>query len=97
MKLCRFLVVLKQKASHLAGVLGVPFTTTISKLSSDADVYVLAVSDDAITEMAANLFPVGDRLIVHTSGSTPMDVLAPFFNQLWSSVSAADVITAKRG
>jgi len=66
------------KASHLAGLLGVPFTTTKLQLSRDADVYILAVTDDAITNMAANLFPIGDRLIVHTAGSTPMDVLAPF-------------------
>jgi predicted short-subunit dehydrogenase-like oxidoreductase (DUF2520 family) len=66
------------KASHLAGLLGAPFTTSKSQLSRDADVYILAVSDDAITEMAANLFPGGDRLIIHTAGSTPMDVLAPF-------------------
>jgi len=66
------------KVSHLGGQLGAPFATTKSQLLRDADVYILAVSDDAISEMAANLFPFGDRLIVHTAGSTPMDVLAPF-------------------
>lgn len=66
------------KASHLSGVLGVPFATTKSQLLRDTDVCILAVSDDAISEMAASLFPAGDRLIVHTAGSTPMDVLAPF-------------------
>ena len=68
----------EMKASHLAGQIGSPFATMKSQLSQDADVYILAVSDDAITEMAANIFPAGDRLIVHTAGSTPMDVLAPF-------------------
>ena len=35
---------------------------------TDADIYVLAVSDDAISKLSANL-PFNNRLVVHTSGS----------------------------
>jgi predicted short-subunit dehydrogenase-like oxidoreductase (DUF2520 family) len=66
------------KASSLSTLLGCKFTTKTKEITTDADIYILAVSDDAITEMAATLFPVHDRLILHTAGSTPMDVLAPF-------------------
>lgn len=34
----------------------------------DADVYVLAISDDAVAEVSSQL-PFSDRLVVHTSGS----------------------------
>ncbi len=36
-----------------------------------ADVYILAISDDAI-EKVTNTLPFKDRLVVHTSGSVPM-------------------------
>nr|WP_322625264.1 F420-dependent NADP oxidoreductase [uncultured Flavobacterium sp.] len=39
-----------------------------------ADVYIISVSDNAIADVAATL-PFNDRLVVHTSGSTGMEVL----------------------
>ncbi len=39
-----------------------------------ADLYILAVSDDAIGSVC-NTLPFSDALIVHTSGSVPMDVI----------------------
>ncbi len=39
-----------------------------------ADVYILAISDDAITEVSSNL-PFQNRLVVHTSGSAPMTAI----------------------
>lgn len=41
---------------------------------TEADVYIIAVSDDAIAEVAAQL-PFNDRLVVHTSGSSDISVL----------------------
>jgi predicted short-subunit dehydrogenase-like oxidoreductase (DUF2520 family) len=40
----------------------------------EADLYIIAVSDDAIASVAANL-PFKNRLVVHTSGSFPLDGL----------------------
>lgn len=40
-----------------------------------ADIYIIAVSDDAIAEVSAQL-PFQNRLVVHTSGSTPMESLS---------------------
>ncbi|GAA3508420.1 DUF2520 domain-containing protein [Aquimarina addita] len=37
----------------------------------EADIYIIAVSDDAISEVSDNL-PFTNKLIVHTSGSVPM-------------------------
>jgi predicted short-subunit dehydrogenase-like oxidoreductase (DUF2520 family) len=40
----------------------------------EADVYIIAVSDDAISEVSSQL-PFKNRLVVHTSGSISMDSL----------------------
>mgnify|MGYP003671189277 CR=1 FL=1 len=45
----------------------VNITDDLSKLK-DADVYILAVSDDAISELSSQL-PFNGKLVVHTSGS----------------------------
>jgi len=44
------------------------------KALSEADIYVIAVSDSAIAEVSSNL-TFENRLVVHTSGSLPMDEL----------------------
>lgn len=64
-------------AADLARLLGCPFTTSQKEIISDADLYLLAVSDDAIPGLLSGI-PVGDRLVVHTAGSVSMEVLAPF-------------------
>ncbi|GAA4278036.1 Rossmann-like and DUF2520 domain-containing protein [Aquimarina mytili] len=48
-------------------------TNTLTELV-DADIYILAISDDAIEEVSSNL-PFTNRLVVHTSGSVPMDTI----------------------
>lgn len=40
----------------------------------EADLYIIAVSDDAIIDVASQL-PFKNRLVVHTSGSVPMESL----------------------
>ena len=41
---------------------------------AEADVYIIAVSDDAIADVASQL-PFKNRLVVHTSGSASMESL----------------------
>lgn len=41
---------------------------------AEADLYIIAVSDDAIAKVSSQL-PFENRLVVHTSGSVPMDSL----------------------
>lgn len=45
--------------------------TNTYKQIKEADVYILAVSDDAISEVSG-LLPFTDKLVVHTSGSAPI-------------------------
>ncbi|MEM6722303.1 MAG: Rossmann-like and DUF2520 domain-containing protein [Bacteroidota bacterium] len=49
-------------------------TTTDLKALGNADIYIIAVADDAIASIA-NKLPFTNRLVVHTSGSANMHVL----------------------
>lgn len=47
------------------------------------DLYIIAVKDDAITSVAKQLsrYTSHNPLVVHTSGTTPSNVLAPYFKR----------------
>lgn len=63
-----------ESARKLADELECAFATRTDSLDTAADVYIIAVTDDAIADLAAR-FPLKEKLLVHTSGTTPMDVL----------------------
>jgi len=65
----------EESASHLAQLINADHTNNIGELNLDADLYVMAVSDDAIPFVSEKLY-LEDKLVVHTSGSVGMDVLA---------------------
>jgi predicted short-subunit dehydrogenase-like oxidoreductase (DUF2520 family) len=46
----------------------------LSQISTDADLYIIAVSDDAVPTIAGSL-QLGDKLLVHTAGSVSREVL----------------------
>lgn len=50
-------------------------TTNFQDLK-EADLYIIAVSDDAIAEVSSQL-PFENRLVVHTSGAVSLDALDP--------------------
>lgn len=54
-------------------------TDEINKIT-DADVYIVSVSDDAIAQVCESL-EFSDRLIAHTSGTKPMDVIPSRFRR----------------
>ncbi len=61
-------------AGMLARKLDCDPATDLKDLKAHADLYIVAISDDAIPEVAER-FPYPEKLLVHTSGSTSMDVL----------------------
>lgn len=63
-----------ESAEKLANALYTDFTTNSKEIILDADLYVISVTDDAV-ELLANEMIFNDKLVVHTSGSLPMDVL----------------------
>lgn len=61
----------KQSIAHLLDVTKI--TSDYSQLKA-ADVYIMAVSDDAIAEVSSQL-PFENQLVVHTSGTVPLESL----------------------
>ena len=65
----------EKNAAELAHILQCAFTLSPEELITDADLYILAVSDDSIEKVVSNL-AVKDQLVVHTAGSVSMAILA---------------------
>ncbi len=54
--------------------------TDIDRLTLNADVYIVALKDSAIASLLPSLQKGREeRLFLHTAGSMPMDVFAPYF------------------
>ncbi|MCW3125153.1 MAG: hypothetical protein JWO03_811 [Bacteroidetes bacterium] len=62
------------KANELAGILGVEATADLSAINDQADVYLVAVKDDAIESIGSHL-KVGGKVIAHTSGIKSRELL----------------------
>ena len=62
-------------ARKLAKILGCPATNKLETITTEADLYLFAISDSAIHEVAENLAnhlsPKGNYIFAHTSGATP--------------------------
>lgn len=72
----------KKRAKRLAKKINVPYTTDLGEIVADADLYILAVRDDVIGEVAAKISErSSNALMVHTSGATPSTVFAPYTNR----------------
>lgn len=65
------------KARRLAKNLQAAAINNLSKVSSEADLYILAVHDQAIVEVAQSLPPAirSSKLVVHTSGVSSSKIL----------------------
>lgn len=61
-------------AKELADTLASEAVADMDDINRFADLYIIAVKDDAIQDVASKL-KIGDKLIVHTSGSTDLKVL----------------------
>ena len=66
----------RNKAKRLATLVDATATTSLNRIYKQADVYILAVHDDAIHDIANKLAELGcgHQLVVHTSGATPLTV-----------------------
>ena len=64
----------ESKGKRLAGKLKARYVPELEMITPDADLYILAVSDTAIP-LLLDRIKIGNRLIIHTSGSLKMDVL----------------------
>ena len=61
----------------------------LSQLHTNANLYILAISDDGLEEVASKLH-LGDALVVHNSGAAPLDILkntSTRYGVVWSPQS----------
>lgn len=65
-------------AQALAKLFAAPATNEIHDIDISANLYVIAISDNAISEVASQLPKAIQGILVHTSGATPMDTLVNF-------------------
>ena len=63
-----------QSAELLAERVGTSAITDLHQLASDADLYIVSISDSALSTLDYSAFPP-QALVVHTAGSIPMDVI----------------------
>ena len=67
----------KERAALLSGRALHSFRSEPATLRTDADLYILAVSDDAVSSVAEQM-PDVSGIVVHTSGSVKVDALNKF-------------------
>jgi len=65
-------------ARILADTVSAQAVASLTELNIDTDLILIAVSDDAIAEIVVQLPSHSKAIVVHTSGSTPMDILSSF-------------------
>ncbi|MHA4894787.1 Rossmann-like and DUF2520 domain-containing protein [Pedobacter sp. PWIIR3] len=64
-----------QNSSKLASLVEAQVVSSIAGLDQHADLYIVAVKDDAIAEVVGNLNTV-KGIVVHTSGTTDISILS---------------------
>lgn len=71
----------KSNADNLAKKLKCPATASISKINQHADLYIMAINDDAIKSFASKL-SLNNKILLHTSGNVEMNVLKKVTNNI---------------
>lgn len=83
-------------AQALADAIGCPATNDFDELVRDADVYIVAVKDDAIADVLTAV-PDNGALWVHTSGSKPISLFDGYrrrYGVLWPMQSFSREVVA---
>ena len=70
-----------ENAINLALEIGANSISDIKDISESVELVIIAVSDDAIENVASQIPFQQNRLIIHTSGTTAINVLQKFSNQ----------------
>lgn len=77
---CKVVQVYSRKgktAAELAEKLNCNYTSEINKITQEADIYFVAVKDDAIVHVLEQ-WKANNKLIVHCSGTQPLSILRNF-------------------
>ena len=57
---------------------GIAYTAEMSEIYPDGDIYIFCVSDDSLASLLKTIRIKEEALLLHTSGSLPMDILKPY-------------------
>lgn len=66
-----------ESALKLANNLGAEFTTSTNEISSDADLYIVALKDSAVDEVLSKV-NFQNNFVIHCSGSLPISILKKY-------------------
>ncbi len=64
----------EKSAEDLATIMNTSFTTELSEIEENADLYIISLIDDMVERILSQL-NFFDKLVVHTSGFLPIDIL----------------------
>jgi predicted short-subunit dehydrogenase-like oxidoreductase (DUF2520 family) len=64
----------QKSAENLASMIGAEAISDFSEINRDADLYLISVTDDAISEIISKISPL-HGIVAHTSGAVEMDIL----------------------
>ena len=80
-QICQVYSRINSKAERLATLTNSQAINELSALSSEADIYIIAIKDDALTSLAAqiNCLNKSNKIIAHTSGSVPSTIFEAHF------------------
>ncbi|WP_319480000.1 F420-dependent NADP oxidoreductase [uncultured Draconibacterium sp.] len=67
----------EESAKQLTDSLQTTFTTSTETITKEADIYVVALKDSAVSQVLSQV-DFKDKLLVHCSGSLPIKVLSQF-------------------
>jgi predicted short-subunit dehydrogenase-like oxidoreductase (DUF2520 family) len=79
----------RNNGDQLAALTGAAVTDNLSELNYTADVYILAIKDDALGDIASRL-SFKDKVVIHCAGAVPLDILADTATEravIWSLFS----------
>lgn len=76
-ELCQVFARNRERGPRVAALGGTTWTADPDRLA-EADLYLIAVSDRAVGEVAASLRLPDGAVAAHTAGSVPLDALEPF-------------------
>lgn len=66
----------EESAKALADKVDAAYTDDIGKIADNADIYIVAVKDNAVADVSKKLRQrVGEKLVVHTAGSMSIDII----------------------
>lgn len=78
MNLCQIYSRTLESARDLGRKTGITYTSDTFAVYPDGDIYIFCVSDDALLSIFKSLRINEDALILHTSGSVPLDIFKPY-------------------